>query len=45
MEDSKSNVLVTCDGYFRNGQFIDKKADADLTVEEAKKLGITVEKY
>ncbi len=44
MEDSKSNVLVTCDGYFRNGQFIDKKADADLTVEEAKKLGITVEK-
>jgi len=44
MEDSKSNVLVTCDGYFRNGQFIDKKADADLTGEEAKKLGIIVEK-
>ena len=44
MEDSKSKVLVTCDGYYRNGQFIDKKADADLTVEEAKKLGINVEK-
>ena len=44
MEDSKSVVLVTCDGYYRNGQLIDKKADADLTVEEAKKLGIKVEK-
>jgi acetyl-CoA synthetase len=44
MEDSKSVVLVTCDGYYRNGQLIDKKADADVTVEEAKKLGIKVEK-
>lgn len=44
MEDSKSYVLVTCDGYYRNGRLIDKKADADLTVEEAKKLGIKVEK-
>ena len=44
MADSKSKILVTCDGYYRNGQFIDKKADADLTVEEAKKLGIDVEK-
>jgi acetyl-CoA synthetase len=44
MEDSKSHVLVTCDGYYRNGQWIDKKKDADITVEEAKKLGITVDK-
>jgi acetyl-CoA synthetase len=44
MEDSKSTVLVTCDAYYRNGQLIDKKADADTTVEEAKKLGINVEK-
>jgi acetyl-CoA synthetase len=44
MQDSKSTVLVTCDVYYRNGQLIDKKADADLTVEEAAKLGIKVEK-
>ena len=44
MQDSKSHVLVTCDGYYRNGQLIDKKADADLTVEETKKLGIEIKK-
>lgn len=44
IEDSKSYVLVTCDGYYRNGQLIDKKSDADMTVEEAKKLGVKVEK-
>jgi acetyl-CoA synthetase len=44
MEDSKSVVLVTCDGYYRNGQVIDKKADADVTVEEAKKMGIKIDK-
>jgi acetyl-CoA synthetase len=44
MEDSGSNVLVTCDGYYRNGQIIDKKKDADITVEEAKKLGVKVDK-
>ncbi len=42
--DSGSHVLVTCDGYYRNGQLIDKKADADLTVDEANKLGINVDK-
>jgi acetyl-CoA synthetase len=41
--DSKSHVLVTCDGYYRNGQFIDKKKDADVTVEEAAKAGIKVD--
>ncbi len=44
MEDSKSHVLVTCDGYYRNGQLLDKKADADATVEEAEKHGIIVKK-
>ena len=44
MEDSGSRVLVTIDGYYRNGQWIDKKKDADTTVEEAKKLGVEVKK-
>ena len=44
MEDSKSYVLVTIDGYYRNGGIIDKKKEADITVEEAKKLGIEVKK-
>ena len=37
--DSGSHVLVTCDGYYRNGQVLDKKKDADATVEEAGKAG------
>lgn len=44
IQDSESHVLVTCDGYCRNGQLLDKKMDADLTVEEAKKLGSDVKK-
>jgi acetyl-CoA synthetase len=44
MEDSKSHVLVTIDGYYRNGGFIDKKKEADITVDEAKNLGIEVRK-
>ncbi len=44
MMDSASHVLVTCDGYYRNGQLIDKKADADVTVEQAKTMGMKVEK-
>ena len=42
MQDSGSTVLVTCDGYFRNGQFLDKKKDADETAKEAAKLGVEV---
>ena len=42
--DSESHILVTCDGYYRNGQLIDKKVDADRTVEEARKLGVQVDK-
>jgi acetyl-CoA synthetase len=41
---SGSHILVTCDGYYRNGQFLDKKKDADQTVEEAKKAGVMVDK-
>jgi acetyl-CoA synthetase len=44
MEDSKSQVLVTVDGYYRNGGLIDKKKEADTTVDEARKLGIEVKK-
>lgn len=44
MEDSNSDVLVTMDGYYRNGGLIDKKKEADTTVEEAKKLGVGVRK-
>jgi acetyl-CoA synthetase len=44
VQDSGSNVLVTCDGYYRNGQFIDKKKDADLTVEESAKMGVKIDK-
>jgi acetyl-CoA synthetase len=42
--DSGSHILVTCDGYYRNGQFLDKKKDADATVEEAAKGGQKVDK-
>jgi acetyl-CoA synthetase len=42
--DSASSVLVTCDGYYRNGQFLDKKKDADATVEEAAKSGQKIDK-
>ena len=44
MEDSHSDVLVTVDGYSRNGGLIDKKTEADITGEEAKKLGVNVRK-
>ena len=43
MVDSSSHVLVTCDGYYRNGKVLDKKKDADLTVEETKRLGMKVD--
>ena len=42
--DSGSHILVTCDGYYRNGQFLDKKKDADATVEEAAKGGQKIDK-
>ena len=42
--DSGSSILVTCDGYYRNGKFIDKKAEADIVVDESKRMGQGIEK-
>ena len=42
--DSRSNVLVTIDGYYRNGRLLDHKANADEAIEAAKKEGVTVDK-
>ncbi len=42
--DSGSHVLVTMDGYYRNGELIDHKAKADEAVATAEKLGTRVDK-
>ena len=42
--DSGSRVLITIDGYYRNGKLLDHKVKADEAVEEAKKAGVTVDK-
>ena len=42
--DSKSRVLVTIDGYYRNGELIDHKVKADEAVARAKEEGVEVEK-
>src|SRR6266700_4109719 len=42
--DSESRILVTIDGYYRNGELIDHKVKADEAVEEARKQGVEVEK-
>ncbi|MFN3527538.1 MAG: acetate--CoA ligase [Candidatus Altarchaeaceae archaeon] len=42
--DFGSNILVTIDGYYRNGKFIDHKVNADIAVNEAEKLGQKVDK-
>jgi len=42
--DSGSEVLVTMDGYYRNGELIDHKVKAEEAIEEAKKQGQEVEK-
>lgn len=44
MEDSSSRVLVTIDGYYRNGRFIDHKKNADEAVKAAEEMGLKVEK-
>ena len=44
MEDSNSRVLVTIDGYYRNGRFIDHKKNADEAVKAAEEMGLKVEK-
>ena len=42
--DSGSNILVTMDAYWRNGQLIDHKAKADEAVTQAEKNGAKVDK-
>ncbi|BAS26692.1 acetate--CoA ligase [Limnochorda pilosa] len=44
MVDSGSRVLVTMDAYYRNGKLLDHKEKADVTVAEAAKEGLTVDK-
>ena len=42
--DSQSRVLITMDGYYRNGKLIDHLQAADIAVETAKSEGQTVDK-
>lgn len=42
--DSGSRVLVSMDGYYRNGRLLDHKANADIAVETAAREGRQVEK-
>src|SRR6266852_3330273 len=42
--DSGSHILVTMDGYYRNGELIDHKAKADEAVAKARALGVEVAK-
>ncbi|HMC52978.1 MAG TPA: AMP-binding protein, partial [Acidimicrobiales bacterium] len=42
--DSQSKILVTMDGYYRNGELVDHKAKADEAVERAREEGVDVEK-
>ncbi|HTT45957.1 MAG TPA: acetate--CoA ligase [Thermoplasmata archaeon] len=42
--DSQSRVLITMDGYYRNGKLADHKPLADIAVETAKSEGQTIDK-
>jgi acetyl-CoA synthetase len=42
--DSQSRILVTMDGYYRNGELVDHKAKADEAVKTAHDQGVEVEK-
>jgi len=42
--DSGSRVLITMDGYYRNGKLLDHKANADIAVGAAEKEGQKVDK-
>jgi acetyl-CoA synthetase len=42
--DSGSHILVTMDGYYRNGQLVDHKVKADEALERARSLGQEVDK-
>ncbi len=42
--DSQSKILVTIDGYYRNGELIDHKAKADEAISAAQEEGVEVDK-
>jgi acetyl-CoA synthetase len=42
--DSGSNVLITIDSYYRSGKIIDHKANADIALETAARMGQKVDK-
>lgn len=42
--DAGSKILITIDGYYRGGKWIDHKVNADIAVETAAKAGHKVEK-
>jgi len=42
--DSQSRILVTMDGYYRNGELIDHKSKADEALAVAKKQGFEIDK-
>jgi len=42
--DSGSHILVTMDGYYRNGELIDHKSKADESIEVARRYGVEVDK-
>jgi len=42
--DSRSRILVTMDGYYRNGELIDHKAKADEAVATAREQGVEIER-
>ena len=42
--DSQSRILVTMDGYYRNGELIDHKVKADEAVAAARELGHEIDK-
>ena len=42
--DSGSRILVTMDGYYRNGELVDHKAKADEAVKTAHEQGVEVDK-
>jgi acetyl-CoA synthetase len=42
--DSRSRVLVTMDGYYRNGELLDQKAKADEALAFAEREGVEVDK-
>ncbi len=42
--DSGSHILITMDGYYRNGELLDHKVKADQAVARASQDGVTVDK-